>query len=54
MTISSVEIAAIVGSIWSRSALNMWRVSVALSPPEMNSAMTTSSSEVMKASSARR
>lgn len=40
--------AAIVGSIWSRSALNMRRVSVVVSPPEMNSDTTTSSKEVMK------
>ena len=41
-----VEIDAIVGSIWSRRALNMLRVSVGLSPPEINIAITTSSKEV--------
>jgi hypothetical protein len=45
ITIMIVEIEAIVGSIWSRSALNMFRVRVELSPPEMNIATTTSSKE---------
>ena len=45
-----VEIEAIVRSIWSRSALNMLRVRVGLSPPEMNNAITTSSKNVRKAS----
>src|SRR5262249_1137963 len=49
---SSVEIEAMVGSISSRSALNMRLVKVALSPPAMNKEITTSSSEVMKANSA--
>ena len=44
-TIMMVEIDAIVGSICSRRALNMLRVSVGLSPPETNFAITTSSKE---------
>jgi hypothetical protein len=48
----SVEIAAMVGSISSRNALNMRFVKVALSPPAMNNEITTSSREVMKASRA--
>jgi len=41
-----VEIAAIVGSIWSRKAKNIARVIVELSPPETNREMITSSNEV--------
>ena len=41
-----------VGSIWSRSALNMLRVSVEFEPPAMNSARITSSNEVRNDSSA--
>ena len=52
ITIMIVEIEAIVGSIWSRSALNMFRVRVELSPPEMNIATTTSSKEDRNDSSA--
>ena len=44
--------AAMVGSIWSRSALNMLRVSVELLPPAMNSARITSSKLVRNDSSA--
>src|SRR5438876_5500153 len=47
--ISIVEIAAIVGSTSSRSELNIRLVRVEPGPPEMNSAITTSSSAVKKA-----
>ena len=47
-----VEIDAIVGSIWSRRALNIFRVSVELSPPDMNIAMITSSNDVRNESRA--
>ena len=47
-----VEMEAIVGSMRSRSALNMRRVIVALGPPETNIAMITSSNEVRNESSA--
>ena len=50
--IRSEEIAATVGSTSSRRVTNIRRVSVAASPPLMNRATTTSSSEVMKASRA--
>ena len=49
MIIRTVEIAAIVGSIWSRKAKNILRVIVELSPPETNKEMITSSNEVRKA-----
>lgn len=52
MRIKMVEIAAMVGSIWSRRARNMLRVMVDMSPPEMNSATMTSSNDTMNASSA--
>ena len=52
ITIMIVEIAAMVGSIWSRNALNMLRVRVELSPPDTNMATITSSKEVKNASSA--
>ena len=48
MMIRTVEMAAIVGSIWSRSARNMLRVIVELSPPETNSEMMISSKDVRK------
>ena len=44
--INIVDIAAIVGSIWSRSARNMLRVIVELSPPATNNEIITSSNEV--------
>ena len=47
-----VEIAAMVGSMKSRSALNICLVRVAFTPPEMNMEMITSSNEVRKESSA--
>jgi hypothetical protein len=42
-----VEMAAMVGSIWSRSAMNMLRVSVELTPPETEvpDRMSTTSSQ---------
>ena len=52
MIIIIFEIAAIVGSIWSRKALNIVRVNVGLSPPNIVIATTTSSMEVKKASNA--
>src|SRR5882724_8347975 len=52
MAMSMVEIAAMVGLTWSRSEVNILRVSVEDSPREMKSAMTTSSNEVTKAKSA--
>ena len=48
MMIRTVEMAAIVGSIWSRSARNMLRVIVELSPPETNSEMMISSKDIRK------
>ena len=47
-----VEMAAMVGSIESRSALNICFVSVAFDPPETNIAMITSSKEVRNDSKA--
>ena len=47
--INIVDIAAIVGSIWSRSARNMLRVIVELSPPATNNEIMISSKEVKKA-----
>ena len=47
-----VEIAAIAGSIGSRSARNMLRVSVELAPPPTNSATITSSNDARNDSSA--
>ena len=44
--IMMVEIAAIVGSMKSRSAANMCLVSVAFKPPETKIEMMTSSNEV--------
>ena len=49
MIIRIVEMAAMVGSIWSRSAKNMLRVMVELSPPDTNSEMMTSSKDVKNA-----
>ena len=46
--INIVDIAAIVGSIWSRSARNMLRVIVELSPPATNNEIMISSKEVRK------
>ena len=46
--INMVDIAAIVGSIWSRSARNMLRVIVELSPPATNNEIIISSKEVRK------
>ena len=46
--INIVDIAAIVGSIWSRSAKNMLRVIVELSPPATNNEIMISSKEVRK------
>jgi hypothetical protein len=51
-TISNDEMAAIVGSKLSRSALNMRRGSVALSPEEIKNAIEISSKEARKAKSA--
>jgi hypothetical protein len=51
IAVSSELIAAIVGSISSRSAVNMRLVSVWYSPPEMNSDTTVSSMAEMKANS---
>ena len=46
--INIVDIAAIVGSIWSRRARNMLRVIVELSPPATNNEIMISSKEVRK------
>jgi hypothetical protein len=48
MMINIVDIAAIVGSIWSRSAKNILLVIVELSPPATNSEIIISSKEVRK------
>ncbi|MNG26261.1 hypothetical protein D3C84_1112290 [compost metagenome] len=47
-----MDTAATVGSIWSRMLANIRRVRVELSPPTINSAITTSSKEAMNAKSA--
>ena len=46
MIIKIVEIAAIVGSIWSLKAKNMLRVIVELSPPDTKREIITSSNDV--------
>jgi hypothetical protein len=46
MIINIVEIAAIVGSIWSLKAKNMLRVIVELSPPDTKREIITSSNDV--------
>ena len=49
MIIKMVEIAAMVGSIWSRKAKNMLLVMVELSPPATNREIMISSKEVKNA-----